>query len=246
MFELSLLLVFGLLSILPANYESEQDNFWEFLREVSQDDVFSYNICDSRFVDTLTNESGRCYDITLDIKNILYIKDNTYYYVHATTRDHTGIQDRLFVIDSNQYTIRTIFSQDRDYAVSLHNTIFWRDGWDSIIDTEHGAKTGVNLEINNDDTALVISDSFIAPNGAIQYVASYDNFQQSFFEINDAIPLPVKASISGESARYTEKTLFAFELHNYTTSNVIPSVLVQNDTLNYPQITNNHVKVRWQ
>ena len=247
MFELSLVAL-GLLSLLGAPSEPEQDHLWEFLREVSQDDVFSYHVCDARFVDTVTGESGRCYDITIHIKDILYIKNNTYYYVHATTHDDsTGIRDRLFVIDSNQYDIKTIFAEDRDYAVSLHNTVFWRDGWGGTVDTRYGAKTDVNLDVNDDDTALIVSDSFMAQNGAIQHAASYDHFQQSFFEINDGIPLPVRASISSESARHTENTLFTFELYNYTTSNVLPSDVLPDDAITgYPEIINNHVKVRWQ
>lgn len=259
-----LLPLLGLLFILPVNQASEQqDSFWEFLREVSQDDTFLYSICDSRFVDTVTSESGRCYDITLDIKNILYMNNNTYYYIHAVTQDNAGTQDRLFVIDANQYKIRTVFAQDRDYAVSLQNTIFWRGGWGNIVETTYGKETRVNLEVNNPDTAFIISDSFVAQNGAIQYIASYDNFQQSFFEINSDIPLPVGASISGESARQTAKVLFSFELQDYRTDaaviDVVPTFhMTQNDTTTtvatttvvttttYPEIINPYIKVKWQ
>ena len=271
--------LFNLPSVTGQIQEEEKkekdDDVWEFLGKVGEKDRFSYDICDGRFLDSVTGDYGRCYSIQMSVENIIYIKNNTFYYTHAVTHHHgedgSSInvwQDRLFLIDANHYKVRPIFPVDKDYATSLQNTIFWRGGWGNTVDTQYGAESAVNVQVNDPDTAMVISDVSVAHNGAMQYTASYDRFEKSFFVINNDIPLPVSASISKYVTRPSDSTqeLFSFKLKNFETVRYtpVPSTVtysmtsqggsIQDDTVmtviedqvSYPEIINGHFEVQWR
>ena len=266
--------------------EEEREKVWEFLGKISEKDRFSYDICDGRFLDFITGEYGRCYSIDMSVENIIYIKNNTFYYTHAITHYHdddnnddddydydddrfaSTQQDRLFLIDADQYKVRPIFFEDKDYATSLQNTIFWRGGWGDTLKTQYGAESAVNIQANDPGTAMVVSDVSVADNGAMQYTASYDRFERSFFVINEDIPLPVSAAISKYATRHSDNTqeLFSFKLKNFETVRYTPvqstvtystasqdasiqdgavTVTVQ-DQVAYPEIVNGHFEVQWR
>ena len=189
------IVLFGVLFSLPSVagqiQEGEREKVWEFLGKISEKDRFSYDICDGRFLDFITGEYGRCYSIDMSVENIIYIKNNTFYYTHAITHYHdedgdddgrsaNTQQDRLFLIDADQYKVRPIFFEDKDYAASLQNTIFWRGGWGDTVKTQYGAASAVNIQANDPGTAMVISDVSVADNGAMQYTASYDRLREAF------------------------------------------------------------------
>ena len=274
------LALFGVLFSLPSAagqiQEGEREEAWEFLGKISEKDRFSYDICDGRFLDFITGEYGRCYSIEMSVENIIYIKNNTFYYTHAITHYHDDDddgfantqQDRLFLIDADQYKVRPIFFEDKDYAASLQNTIFWRGGWGDTVNTQYGAASAVNIQANDPGTAMVISDVSVADNGAMQYTASYDRFERSFFVINDDVPLPVSAAISKYATRHSNNTqeLFSFKLKNFETVRYAPAqstvtystasqdasiqdgavrVAVQNQAA-HPEIVNGHFEVQWR
>ena len=277
------IVLFGVLSSLPSVagqiQEEKVEKVWEFLGKISEKDRFSYDICDGRFLDFITGEYGRCYSIEMSVENIIYIKNNTFYYTHAITHYHdekdddddrfaNTQQDRLFLIDADQYKVRPIFFEDKDYAASLQNTIFWRGGWGDTVRTQYGAASAVNIQANDPGTAMVISDVSVADNGAMQYTASYDRFERSFFVINDDVPLPVSAAISKYATRHSSNTqeLFSFKLKNFETVRYAPvqstvtystapqdasiqdgavGVAVQ-DQVAYPEIVNGHFEVQWR
>ncbi len=226
----------GLL-LLPLLVLPVSDASWNFMNNTSQGDTFTYHICDEKFLDSFTGERSRCYTITLGIKNIISAKNDTFYFIHAITEDSQGVQDRLFLLDS-AHNIRHIFFKDSDYARSLEDTIFWQDGWGGSIETAHGS-SAILLEKNNPESALFISKRTIAQNGAVQYTAIHKGFEQSKFEINQFIPLPVSADIfSYGSSDISTRHLFSFELQNYTSS-----VVSAGHNMTYPEIDNNHFEV---
>ena len=197
-------------------YRMINENSWNFGEGLSEGDVFLYDICDWRFWDSYTGEYARCYSISLRIENKISMNNNTFYLFHGITKDHTGVNDRLFLVDSEQYNVKSIFHKDADYANSLQNTIFWQSGWGKSISTEYGAQT-ILLEYNNAGSALILSDTIIAENRAAQYTATHDSFESSHLTINDYLPFPISSDIFtyGDTIQ-TTRHLFSFELQNYT------------------------------
>lgn len=226
--------------LIPLMILSSVDT-WSFFDGVEEDDSFEYDVCDSLFYDSYTAHRGRCYAVSIDIQSIIHTNEKIFYLVLASTVHHEKLDDRVLLIDGTDYTIHYIFLQDRDYAESIQNTIFWRN-WGDTINTTHGAST-INLQENDDSTALIISERTIAENGQIQHVALYKNFETSYFTINDAISMPISAEIFTDGT--TDDTtipVFSFEM----TGTIDNSEFDVSNELSYPEIVNSHHEVEWR
>lgn len=221
----------------------EEKDSWSFFKNVEVDDFFDYNICDPLFQNSYTGQKGQCYAASFEIKNIISVNDELFYFVKVIISPDDGeTVDKVFLIDGTDYKINYIFLEDRDYANSFQNTIFWKN-WGNVIDTTHGAST-INLQEYDDSTAMIITERTIADNGEIQHVALYKNFETSQFTINDAIPMPISAEIftNGPTAD-TTIPLFSFELVNYS---VTDGEFEYGERERFPEIINSHHEVEWQ
>ena len=226
-----------IVSLFALGTTDTEDNIWNFGEGLGKGDIFLYNICDEQFTDSYTSERGRCYTISLDIKNEINIKNNTFYLIYAVTKDHIRTAERLFLVDSEMYNVRNIFWEDADYAKSLQNTIFWQNGWGKTIDTSQS----VFFEQYNPESSLILSDTVIAQNGATQYTLSHDSFESSYLNINDIVPFPVSSDIfTYGPTEQTKRPLFSFELQNYTIPSSTPS------SVTYPVIHNDFFEVEWR
>ena len=225
--------------VLPATSEDIiTDNTWRFGEMLSEGDVFEYDICDDRFKDTYTGEYGRCYTISLDIQNRININNSTFYLIYGITEDEsTGINDRLFLIDTENYNVKNIFFEDADYARSLQETVFWQNGWGRDISTEYG-DTSVLLEFENEDSALILSEGIVSEAGGMNYSVTKDSFSTSHLTVNSLLPLPISADIYsfGDTAP-TTRHLFSFEMNDINTS--FSTFTVEP----YPEIKNEYFEV---
>ena len=207
------------IDVLPATSQDIiTDNTWRFGERLSEGDIFEYDICDQRFRDTYNGEYGRCYSVSLEIQNRININNSTFYLIYGITEDEsTGINDRLFLVDTENYNVKNIFFEDVDYARSLQDTIFWQNGWGGEVSTEYG-NTSVLLEYGNEDSALILSDGIVSEEGGMNYSVTLDSYSQSHLTVNSLLPLPISADIySFGDTEQTTRHLFSFEMEKLNT-----------------------------
>lgn len=219
---------------------------WSFGEGLAVGDFFEYQICDS--VLKIPESPDPCYVVTLEFLQLLPSPQGNAWVVAAHVDHHVRQVDMIFQILADSFEIKTD-GTTIPYADSIKRTLGWikqhasnfepkmlavGKSWGVVDSQTKGAKT--ELLITQVDSVQIQDQTYDT------YKIGYYLTKESFVQIKDEFPFPVKAVIYKPVSSYQNIPLaFTVDLLSHSNSDVCnpsfePMLVLDNKT--QPQIHN--------
>lgn len=240
--------VFLSIALAEAIDPPRQEPKWSFGEGLAAGDFFEYQICDS--ILKIPESPNPCYVVTLEFLQLLPSPQGKMWVVAAHVDHQVRQVDMIFQILEDSFKIKTD-GMTIPYADSIEKTLGWIRQhaskfepqtlavgkiWGEINSQTEGAKT--ELLLTQVDSVQVNDKTYDT------YKVGYYLTKESFVQIKDGFPFPIKAAIYKPVSAYQNIPLvFTVDLLSYSHSDLCnpkiidPSLIPTNDKIQ-PQIHN--------
>ncbi|TBR20660.1 MAG: hypothetical protein EPO63_09495 [Candidatus Nitrosotenuis sp.] len=211
----------------------EKQPMWHFGEGLKSGDSFEYSICD--YLLAIPISPDHCYTITLQAVALLPTPQGNMWVISAHVDHHIRKADFILLVSDSSFKITTD-GISIPYADSLERTLEWAMNFASTHRPQPlviGRSWGVVASDTVPETELDVMqvDSIQMGEKIIPtYKIGYSLIKDSFLQIKDGFPIPIKAVIYKPTSAFKEVPLAAtFELLNYSNGN--DYVVAQTDVI---------------
>lgn len=200
----------------------EQQPTWYFGEGLNIGDEFTYNICDA--ILRVPESPNHCYTITMRFLTLLPSPEGKTWVVSAHVDHKIRTLDMIFHVSANSFKVKTD-GTSIPYADSIERTL----GWVKDFSNENrpqflsvGKSWGIVTADMNSSTEIIVNQiDSLEFDGHLErtYLLGYALIKDSYLQIMDGFPFPLKAVIYKPIFSYQDVPLeFTFQLVNYQNS----------------------------
>lgn len=201
----------------------EKQPMWYFGEGLKSGDSFEYRICDSLLI--IPASPDHCYIITLQVVALLPAPQGKTWVISAHVDHRIRTTDFILLVSDSSFKITTD-GTSIPYADSLERTLEWVMSFASahkpqplVIGRSWGAVTSDTVPETDLDVMQVDSVQ-IGEEVIPTYKIGYSLVKNSFLQIKDGFPIPIRATIYKPISVFKDVPLeTTFELLNYSNSN---------------------------
>lgn len=201
----------------------EKQPEWHFGESLKTGDSFEYHICDSLLA--IPTSPDHCYTVTLQIIALLPTLQGNTWVISAHVDHRIRTVDFILLVSDSSFKITTD-STSIPYADSLERTLEWIMSFASI-HTPQPLIVGRSWGVVASDTApeteldvMQVDSVQIGEEIIPTYKIGYSLIKDSFLQIKDGFPIPIKAVIYKPVSIFKDVPLaITFELLNYSNGN---------------------------
>lgn len=198
----------------------ETPHSWYFGEGLKPGDFFEYKICDSLLIIPVSPD--HCYAITLDVVTLLPSPQGNMWIISAHVAHHVRNVDFILQVSNSSFKIVTDGSSI-PYADSLERTLEWVMNFASNHKPQPlviGKFWGVVASDTIPETKLTVMQIDSVPLGQEiipTYKIGYSLVKDSFLQIKDDFPIPIRAVIYKPVSAFKDVPLaITFDLLNYS------------------------------